>query len=172
VIVTGRALGSCPAGLLAFVLVVATLGAGCGSGDGDGDSVVTTIPTSSITKAEFVKRANAICKPGSARLLGEVTAYQKKHINEVSVKLIPNAARTVVRPALLSQVDQIRRLGAPRGEAGEIEEFFATLLRQANQMVNQKDATTFKAAEGMLQPANDIARRYGIEQCQYTLVAE
>jgi hypothetical protein len=151
-------------GLLVFALAAATVGAGCG-----GDSVATTIPTSSITKAEFVKKANAICKPGAARLLSEVTAYQKKHIDEVSVKLIPNTARAIIRPALQSQIDQIRNLGAPRGDASELEKFFATLLHGVNEIINQK-ATTFEEVEGRLVPADDIAKRYGIDQCQYALV--
>lgn len=150
--------------LLVFALAALAV-AGCG-----GDSSATTLTASSLSKAEFVKKANAICKAGAGRLLNEVTAYQKKHIDVASVKLIPDTGRTVIRPALQGQIDQIRSLGAPRGDAAKLERFFTILDRGVKEIIGQKKATTFEVAERMLEPANKIASRYGIDQCYYTLV--
>jgi hypothetical protein len=171
--------------LLVFVLALAALAPGCGSGSDEKRSSTTssterssaiptspatvpTIPTSSIDKAEFVKQANAICKLGRVRLAGEVMAFQEKHLNELSEKAVPGAARAVIKPALEAQINQMRSLGAPQGDADEIEKFFAALLGGADEIISKKPLT-FSQAEGMLQPAGNSARRYGITQCSYVL---
>jgi outer membrane murein-binding lipoprotein Lpp len=141
---------------------------GCG-GSASVDTVSTTIPTSSIAKAEFLQRANAICRRGASRLLEEVTDYQTKHIDELSVKLIPATMRVVIRPELEDEIEQIQALGAPRGGARAIERFFSTLLDELNEIIGE-EATTFSQAEGMLIPAGKIARGYGLDQCRYALV--
>jgi hypothetical protein len=162
VIMTFRSIG-----LLFLALAFAALVSGCG-GDSNSDASAA-IPTSSIDKAEFVKQANAICKPGKARLVSAVIAYQKKHLNEASVKVVPNAARSVIGPELDAQIEQIRDLGAPSGDAAEIEEFFAALQSGVDEIIAKKPPT-FDEAERMLQPADDSARQYGIDECKYVLV--
>jgi hypothetical protein len=169
----GRALTSRSKSLLIFVLALGVIASGCGGGaDKDESSNASaTIADSSITKAEFVKQANAICKKGKTKLLSAVLSYQKKHLNEPSVNVVPNAAREVIKPELEAQVDEIRSLGAPRGDADEIEKLFTSLLSGVDEIIAKKPPT-FSEAERMLQPGGDSARRYGINQCEYELVNE
>jgi hypothetical protein len=149
-------------GLLAGALI-----SGCGDSGADDDG--STIPTSSISKSEFVDQANAICQPQKTRLLSEVIAYQKKHLNEASEKLVPDTARKIIRPAVEAQIEEIRDLGAPEGDAAEIESFFAS-LRSGVDAIIAKKPTTYEAAEGMLLQAARDADRYGMDQCDYQLV--
>jgi hypothetical protein len=155
--------------LLVLALALGTVVSGCGGGSDEEEN--TTISTSSISKAEFIEQANAICKPGKAKLLSEILAYQKKHLNEASVKVVPNAARKVMKPALQAEVEEIRGLGAPQGDAQEIEKFFTSLLKGVDEIIAKKPPT-FEEAERMLQQAGDNARRYGIDECEYALVDE
>lgn len=160
--------------LLVLALALgALLVSGCGGGDDDGEdgssNASAPIPTSSIDKTEFVEQANAICKPGKARLVKAVIGYQKKHLDEASVKVVPNAARTVIGPELEAQIEQIRALGAPSGDAAEIEKYFAELQNGVDEIIAQKPPT-FDEAERMLHPAGDIAIEYGIDECDYVLV--
>jgi hypothetical protein len=161
-------------GLLILVLALGALAvSGCGGGDDDGEdgssNASAPIPTSSIDKTEFIEQANAICKPGKVRLVKAVVGYQKKHLNEASVKVVPNAARTVIGPELEAQIEQIRELGAPSGDADEIEKYFALLMDGVDEIIAKKPPT-FNEAERMLQPAGNSARQYGIDQCEYVLV--
>ena len=147
---------------------------GCGGGDEDGgedgsSNASAAIPTSSIDKAEFIEQANAICKPGKVRLIKAVVGYQKKHLDEASVKVVPNAARSVIGPELEAQIEQIRELGAPSGDADEIEKYFAELQNGIDTIIAEKPPT-FDEAERMLHPAGDIAIKYGIDECDYVLV--
>lgn len=96
-------------------------------------------------------------------------SYQQEHLDEPSVKVVPNAAREVIKPALHTQIDEIRNLGAPRGDAVEIESFLSSLLSGVDEIIAKKP-TTFEEAQLLLQPAGDIARHYGIDQCEYELV--
>jgi outer membrane murein-binding lipoprotein Lpp len=143
--------------------------AGCGSNSGADSASATTIQTSSIPKARFVSKANAICKHDAARLLENTVAFQKAHIDVVSRILIPKIVREVIRPELLEEIEQIRSLGAPHGDAAELEKFFSTLLHGTDEIVAEK-LTTLDEAEGLLLPAGDLARRYGLEECRYPLV--
>lgn len=158
--------------LLFLALALGAIVSGCGGGgDGGSSADANTISSSPISKPEFVEQANAICKPGRARLLGAVLAYQQKHLDEPSVKVVPNTARAVIEPVLQAQIDQIRHLGAPPGDASEIEHFFTSLLHGVDEIVAKKPPT-FSEAERMLQPADAVARRYGIDQCKYELESE
>jgi hypothetical protein len=162
--------------IFALALTLAAIASGCGnSGDGGeagaGAETGTAVSTSSISKEELTEQTNSICKPGKAQLLKEVLAYQKKHLNEASIKVVSDTARKVIKPALEAQVEKIRSLGAPPGGANEIESFLISLLGGVDEIITKKPLT-FSAAEGMLRPASDIARRYGIDQCQYVLVDE
>lgn len=158
-------------GLLVLGLALAVLVAGCGGdNDGEGSSNVSAdISTSSIDKGGFVEQANAICKREKDQLLSAVIAYQKKHLNEASVKVVASTASTVIEPELDSQIEQIRDLGAPSGDAGEIEVFFTALQDGVDEITTEKPAT-FDEAEGMLNPAEDAAAKYGIDECDYVLV--
>lgn len=156
------------------VLAIAALMAGCGSDNASENgaidtSSITEIDTSSITKTEFVRKAIAICAPGDTRLAKAVAAYQGKHLNEPSTNTVSGAGRAVIKPILLAQVARIRNLGAPHGDAAEIERFFTTLLSGADEIITGK-AETFREAQSMLEPAAAITHRYGIDRCAFSIL--
>lgn len=148
---------------LVFILVLACVALGCGEDSNDSSS------PSSIPKSDFVAQANAICKRGNEKLVREIVAYQKKNLNEFSVKVVSGAARTVIKPELETQINQIRNLGTPSGGADEVEQFFVSLIDGVDEIATERPPT-FNEAETMLRDASDIARRYGIAECEYTLV--
>jgi hypothetical protein len=156
--------------VLVLALALALLSSGCG-GSGDGSDDSSGISTSSIGKSEFVDQANAICKKGKKELLRDIVEYQKKNINEFSVKVVSGAARKVIKPDLEAQIAKMSELGAPEGDAEEIQRFFTSLLRGVDEIAAEKPPT-FEEAEPKLQDAGDTARRYGIDECEYELVDE
>jgi len=149
-----------------FAFAFAALVAGCG---GDSAAESTAVATSSITKPEFVRRADAICRPGEIRLARQVSSYQEEHLDEPSANTVPGAASAVIKPLLSSQAARIRSLGAPAGDAAEIEKFLATLLDGVDEIIAEKPET-FNEAQSMIEPAVAIARRYGIARCEYTIL--
>lgn len=160
---------------LSVCVLVVALGAnavGCGDDDeSSGDAPSPAVAASSISKDEFVEQANAICKPGRAKLLSAVLAYQKKHLNEPSVKVVVDTARKVIDPELQRQVEELRELGAPSGDVEEVEKVLASLQNSAGEIVEKKPPT-FNEAQVFLQLAGKDASRYGLDECQYVLVDE
>jgi hypothetical protein len=167
--------------LLALVSIFVIAMAGCGGGDDEGGSAsgatgsesnlgsADTAAVPPVDRATFIKQANAVCKPGKAKLLSALLAYQQKHLNEPSTKVVPDTTRKVIKPELEAQIEKLRALGVPSGDEAEVEKFFTALLQGADEIIAEKPPT-FDEAERMLQQASDVARHYGIDECEYVLV--
>jgi hypothetical protein len=151
---------------MAMLAILGTISVGCGGGDDEGSGVATTVAASSITKAQFVKKANAICQKGKAQLAGGLAAFVKLHEKEPVEDTAVIAAKTILRPNLQAQVDQIRTLGAPRDDVAEIEAFSVALLNGIDQIVIKESSTTQESMQ-LLRPAGNVALKYGIDQCAY-----
>lgn len=138
-------------------LALAALFAGCGGGD---DS------SSSLTKAEFVKKGNAICTAGNKEIEGGFEAFAKEH--HLSGKQAPSkaeskeAAETILIPAISKQIEKIRALGPPDEEAEEVVESAEESLEKA-----EEDPVAFIEGEGgdSFAETNKKARAYGLTVC-------
>src|SRR5256885_12474550 len=105
---------------LAAPLILVLVAAGCGS------SSKSTSTTPAISKAEFLKKGNAICKKGN------------QQINQVARKVFPNrkarpsraqatkfAAGTII-PSVQSQINGVKALGAPKGDEAKVSAIVTT----------------------------------------------
>lgn len=145
-------------GMLAGALLVA----GCGSDSSTGDT------TASITKAEFVKQGNAICKEGNEEIEGEFEKFAKE--NNLSEKKAPTeaqleeAAEQFLIPAITRQVEGLRALGAPSGE----EEKVNTLLDNAETALEEVEEDPSLLSGENSEPFEDVnkeARAVGLTTC-------
>jgi hypothetical protein len=96
--------------LVAAVLAAALVVTGCGSSD-------------SISKAEFVKKADAVCKKGEEAVRKDFGAFAETHENvkkptEADYAELVDA---VVVENVEKEVDDLRALGAPEGDEGKVE---------------------------------------------------
>jgi hypothetical protein len=99
--------------LLAFTLLVA----GCGSGDGD-----------TLTKAEFVEQADALCRKIDRQQAGEFAAYGRKNakdFNRSPEKGLEKAILELVVPSVRNEIKEVKALGVPEDDEAQVEEFFA-----------------------------------------------
>ena len=85
--------------------------AGCGGGDSE-----------TLTKAQFIRRADAICVENSENLIEPINEYMARHANSSLSKneLTAHAVQQTMLPQFQTQVDQIRNLGAPAGDEKEV----------------------------------------------------
>jgi hypothetical protein len=143
-------------------IAIAAIGVlvGCG-GAGDNGSSDTTITTSSHTKAEFIKLADGICKRERERVIAEFAAYVQQHEGKGKAKpeVINDAFATVVLPEIKHQIEEIRSLGAPKGDEQQVEELLSS-LQEAVDAGNRFVAGDFKRSAR-------LARAYGLESCAY-----
>jgi len=147
--------------ILAGVVAVAAIVAGCGSGDD---------ATASLTKAEFVKQANAICSKGSDEINKEIQAFVKKKnakkdaAGELTKAEISEIAATIVVPSFDAQTDQLHELGAPSGAEDEITAILDSFDKGV-EVGERKPETLFN---GKTNPFGDTAKKateYGLEGC-------
>jgi len=90
---------------------------GCGGG-GSSES------TSSLTKAEFLKKGNAICSKGSKEINKAYEGFSRKYVaggKTPSKALLDEAAAEIVLPVREKEVRMLRALSAPSGQEARID---------------------------------------------------
>lgn len=149
--------------LLCGACALALLAAGCGGG---GDETTTT---ASLSKAQFIKKADGICASAEKEVEGEFESFAKEH--KLSEKQPPShgeseeAATSILIPSIEGQVEDIRALGAPAGEEEKVEELL-TAVEDALDKAKQDPAAFIETeGEGDFAHANKLAREYGLTVC-------
>lgn len=143
------------------VVAIAVVVAGCGSSSSD-DS------TASLTKAQFISQANAICKKGNAEVESEFEDFAKKNgiegNKEPTTAQEVELAETILTPNVKSQSEELRALGAPSGDEDEI----TAMLDSLDQGVEEAEADPEALIEGKAEPFKDAsqkAQKYGLTAC-------
>jgi hypothetical protein len=145
---------------LAALAVVAV--AGCGS-----SSSSSTESTASLSKAEFLKKGNAICKEGNESINSEFEEFDKE--NNLSETAEPpkeaqeEAVEQVLIPAINRQVEEVKALGTPEGDEGELAELISAeegVVEEAEENPLLLFESTAKQKE-----ANKLATDYGLTVC-------
>jgi hypothetical protein len=153
--------------VLAAILGIALIAAGCGGGGSDEEE---SAKTGSLTKAEFVKKGNEICKNGNDEIEAGFQEFVKK--NHISEKAPPSedeskeAAEAVLIPAIHKDISDIRALGLPKEDSEGAEE----VLDAAEEAIEkgEEDPVALIESEGELpefKKANKLAREYGLTVC-------
>lgn len=141
-------------GLLALVLLVA----GCGGG---GDS-----SSEALTKAEFIKQGDEICKKAEAQLEDEAEEFAEE--NEIDTENPSKVEKeevieTVVAPALHRQAEEIGELGAPSGEEEAVEEILEALETGADEL--EAEPQKLFSSESPIEEAGTLAQEFGFKEC-------
>jgi hypothetical protein len=165
-------------GLLAATAAIAILAVGCGSGSNSDRSGSTgtgaegkAIKTSSLSKDQFIKQASALCGQERKGILAETEAYLTEQSAQGVSRpvLFADAAKAVLMPAVEIRIAGIRKLGAPAGDEGEVEEMLAGQEAGIEQVMKLK---TFYEGESLLPyftESNKKFNDYGLAACAYNL---
>lgn len=163
---------------LAFWLAALASGAlpllGCGGGGhggsetaGPGDKAITT---SSITKPAFIAKADSICRQGKVGMYKSLEKYETEHgeldHNHVGAPVI----KLILIPSLKVQFEEVRALGAPEGEAEQVEEILENLERAASRAIAE-NAAGGEELNRIFKSAGRQALRYGFQGCAYGAAA-
>jgi hypothetical protein len=124
---------------------------------------------SSPAKAAFVKRANTICTKGYVKGLKKVNAYVKAHTKSGQPKpeQFIKAYQAALLPAVQSQIDEIRALGAPPGDEQQVEAFLAA-MEEAVDTAGQGRVSSLPRFEASFERSAKLARGYGLSACAYS----
>ena len=143
------------------VLLVATalIATGCGGG---GSST-----TASITKAEFVKKGNAICTAGNERVQSEFEAYAKKaglkEGEEPGKAEDEELAETILLPSVSQEIEEIKALGIPSEEGEDAE----AVIESAEESIakGEEDPAAVVTSASAFTKTNELAHEYGLTVC-------
>lgn len=152
--------------MMLLVPVLAAVVAVAGCGGGDGGAAASSPPP--LPKAQFVKQANAICGRSGKEFTEGLTAFGEEHGDETATRsqseLLGEAAKVVMAPLFESRIERIEALGVPPGDQAQVDAYLAA-LEQGVSAVKKLSPPTFRKLEEPFQPAAQLAREYGLEEC-------
>ena len=145
---------------IAVGLAIGLLAAGCGGGGGD---------TTSISKAELVKKANNVCARAAKRVSSQfaalVAGYDGKDPKGDALKAAQKKiVETVLAPNKRSEIEQLRKIGTPTGGEAQVEAIVEGLERG----IEEAEAQPTLAVTGKVKSFADVERRageYGLTGC-------
>jgi hypothetical protein len=146
------------------VMLAAVLLAGCGGTSGSTGSV--TAKTGSLSKAQFIKQADAICAEQLKQADTAVREYLTKNGLKPTTHDISAHESEVVEaflPAYQQEIDQIRSLGAPRGDVKQVSAILTAL--QWNVDEGKAKPAKFLSQEGRFATPAALAKDYGLLEC-------
>jgi hypothetical protein len=150
-------------------LAVLLLAAGCGGGDSSSTSAdEITVKTSSLSKAEFIKRADAVCEAARKEFDREYNVFLRRKFGKNTDERVLQAelADTVIIPSFAKEVDGISALGAPNGDEQEIASFLKALQKRLNEL--HEDSS--ELSNEMFNKPAKLAIAYGLNGCAKSLV--
>ena len=152
---------------IAPVLATAALAlaaAGCGDDDDSGSATTTT---TALTKAEFIKQANKICKQQDKKIERASQQFFADAPNnqEPPPKEVAEFGEKTVFPAIQDEIDRVEALGAPEGDEDEVKKMLdaaksglAKLEAHPNQLEKGGIASSFEEFQ-------KLASAYGLDEC-------
>jgi hypothetical protein len=139
------------------LLVIAVTVAGCGSSS---SSMMSAAPSATtITKAQFVAKANAICQKGNDATQAAGSKLGKEPREAEQLAFV--AEKEV--PAVQAQIDALKALGAPAGEEATV----ANIINTAQADLDKVKSEPALVVHGIDVFANfaKIAHPYGLTSC-------
>jgi hypothetical protein len=147
---------------------------GCARGGGKGNESVATTPAKApkaaatkasskgLTKAEFLKKGNAICAQGN-RKLGAASKKTFSKGRPTTADLKTFASKTLVTN-IQGQLDALGKLPPPKGDEAKVKKILAT-AQKALDKGKADPATLTKSGATPFAKANGLANAYGLKSC-------
>jgi hypothetical protein len=148
--------------LFAGACSAALLVAGCGGGGGS-----TTITMSSIGKVQFVREADAICVKGSHQVEDAASEYLREHPKALQGKEeldFDKLVQTILVPAVEQELEELRALGAPKGDQGQVEAILVAVEEGREKSEEDPKPAVVGGSKAFVK-ANELAKEYGLELC-------
>lgn len=144
-------------GVVVAALTIGAFAAGCGDG---GDSTASA----SVTKAQFVKKATAICADRKKRWEAKV-ASAKKEFEAEDASLDEEGAEELVSSSLLplmkEELEELEDLGAPAGDEEKVSKILEARSEAIAKIEQSGVAAVYKPTT--LGPFDEQAGKYGLK---------
>jgi hypothetical protein len=141
------------------VLGIVLIATGCGGGD-------SSTNANAISKAAFIKKADAICTRGNKHLEAGFATFlqEKKNLKHPSKADFEELVGKVVVPNLGREIKEIRALGAPSGDEDRVGEIL-TALEEGLETAESDPKVAVSSSQAVFGISSRLAKEYGLEVC-------
>lgn len=148
-------------GPIALIAVVAAVALVVGCGDNSSSSA------GSISKEEFIVKADAVCKRTNARMEKAFGEFLKanKDIKKPNDPALVGLVGDVMVPNIKREIEELRALGIPDGDEEKVEAIVAALEEGQETAENNPKVVTSASSDTVFGIASRIAGEYGLETC-------
>jgi hypothetical protein len=148
--------------IISCLVVVLVVASGCGS-SGDGGTT-----SSSLSKAEFIKKGDKLCTRVENERGKAISAFydqeEASSVQELGVKGQEKMILNVALPPVKKLGGELEALGVPEGDEEEVEAIFDALDESVAQ-VEQSPVSVVSASESPFQEPKELAGKYGFKVC-------
>ncbi len=157
--------------LAVFLTALAVVG--CGNDDSgnagaaaDGTADGGPITTSSISKAEYVEQADAICAQNTKERFAALTAYGQKESGASQKERLAGAVDAVIIPSIEEEAEELRELGAPAGDEDRIEALVFA-FEDVARVARANESLLADPVGEKIREARRLGREYGLTECNF-----
>lgn len=152
--------------IVALAASVALPAAGCGDSASSNEATNSgvTVQTGSLTKEQFVEKADQICEDSRAEFERKFSTFSQRSSSAANlIDQAKNAIDTIFVPVYEKQIDQISSLGAPSGDEEEIASILGSVQRSLDKA--KQEPLQFFRENKPFPEAEKLARAYGLTGC-------
>lgn len=131
---------------------------GCGGGD---DTTEAETTTTALTKAEFVKQANAICAEGNKETDAIFESFEKGEPKAEAETVIENE----FVPSVQGQIDEIRALDAPEADEATVEEMLDLAQADLDRIAEEPGMVVSGEEVDQFADFARVGHPYGLTEC-------
>lgn len=133
---------------------------GCGGG---GDS---STDTSSISKAAFIKKTDAVCAHGNGRMEVAFAHFLEanKNVKKPSDADYEALVGKVLVPNVKREIKEVRALGAPSGDEDRVDDYLEA-LEEGIEVAERNPKAVVGSSEAVFGIPSRLAKEYGLEVC-------
>ncbi len=148
--------------MLGALLALVALIAGCGGGDST-TAGATTTSEAPLTKAEFIRKGDAICQTGNEASTTEIEEFAKENGfgSEPNKAQFEEVVTEVLVPNLTRQTDELDALVPPTQDEDKIEALISSLRETIAKM--EKNPSSLE--ENVLAEPIRLENAYGFKVC-------
>jgi len=151
--------------LLGVVLAALLFAVGCGSSSSDDE---ITVKTGSLSKSEFIAKADAICAAARVEFEAKLAGlFKTQHAllgkPDREDELFTTILNKVVAPNYEGEIEKISALGAPKAYAPEVAVFLNSIQTRLEE--SSDDLSLLEDSHFPFQKSADLAEKAGMQGC-------
>jgi hypothetical protein len=157
---------------IAAVFAALVIASGCGGennsspgGASEATGANVSVETGSLSKAEFIERADKMCEAANKQTNREYNAYVKAPSGNATLEVM--VVNTILIPTYTKLVNQISSLRVPRSDEEHVTDFVSAIQRALDR-AQAEPSKLFEKRTPFPQAAK-LAKTYGLTGCAKSL---